>query len=245
VASPNPAGLDAEFNAVSCASATFCMAVGWKGPHDGSSLTVFAERWNGTSWSLVNVPGPSSAVASRLLGVSCTSGTYCLAVGASNDDIAFNPLARRWNGTAWSVVNVPTPTVGLFRAVACVSTTDCRAVGDGSTGPGSSALIEKYNGSSWTVQSTYGLYGRFSGVACVTASNCTAAGSTDSNATLAAQWNGSTWSQQTTVDPPYAFNNEFDGVACPTTSVCVAVGFTERTYPDDGSATSSLIERRS
>ncbi len=42
----------AEFNSVSCTSATSCMAVGDYSDQAGSTDTSFAEQWNGTVWTV-------------------------------------------------------------------------------------------------------------------------------------------------------------------------------------------------
>jgi hypothetical protein len=48
---PTPPGSDSVFNAVSCPSATDCVAVG----QDSSG--PLAARWNGTTWTLLRTPG--------------------------------------------------------------------------------------------------------------------------------------------------------------------------------------------
>jgi hypothetical protein len=69
---------------VSCTSSTSCVAVAQYGssarPH-----ASYAERWNGTSWSLESLPSPSGSSASWMYGVSCTSSTACTAAGADTE----------------------------------------------------------------------------------------------------------------------------------------------------------------
>lgn len=70
---PNVEGFDTYLHAVSCASATFCVAVANGG---------LGMRWNGSKWELHYLPMPSDGP--ELLadwGVSCTSSTACLAAG--------------------------------------------------------------------------------------------------------------------------------------------------------------------
>jgi hypothetical protein len=52
---PAPAGVGSTFTAVSCASATDCVAVGWRGGPDSplASSTAFTAVWNGTTWRAV------------------------------------------------------------------------------------------------------------------------------------------------------------------------------------------------
>src|ERR1019366_7175216 len=71
--------------AVSCPSASFCMAV----DSVGNSLT-----WDGISWS-----SPAAGVAGSYDGtigpwVSCSSASFCMEVGATD--------TYTWNGTSWS-----------------------------------------------------------------------------------------------------------------------------------------------
>src|SRR5438477_6019091 len=54
---PVPAG-GGEFFAASCPSATSCLAVGLS--EEPGPTYRFVERWNGTTWSIVNTPGPAS-----------------------------------------------------------------------------------------------------------------------------------------------------------------------------------------
>jgi hypothetical protein len=52
----------------------------------------------------------SEEMESRLLGVSCTSSTACIAVGYyKNSSEVVVPLAERWNGTEWKVQSTPNP----------------------------------------------------------------------------------------------------------------------------------------
>jgi hypothetical protein len=75
--SPN-SSLPAVQRSISCTSSTACTAVGY---YSDASLMNFtlAETWNGTSWSIVATPSPSSTTGALLNAVSCTS--TCMAVG--------------------------------------------------------------------------------------------------------------------------------------------------------------------
>ena len=76
---PNPDNTYEALNGISCVTTTFCMAVGTLGL-DSGTLT---ELWNGSTWKLVPRPNPPGGVpgGGSLLGVSCTSTTFCMAVG--------------------------------------------------------------------------------------------------------------------------------------------------------------------
>src|SRR5689334_6191651 len=71
-----------RLTSVSCTSTSDCWAVGYA--HNTSQfpstyITVI-EHWNGTSWSVVNSPNPSS-IQNQLKSVACSSPTDCWAVG--------------------------------------------------------------------------------------------------------------------------------------------------------------------
>jgi hypothetical protein len=98
---PQP-GLPATFYSVSCASISFCVAVG------GGGRYGVIESWNGQKWASqrVNAPGWTA------LGVSCPSAHACIAL--SNGAVGSSPTlfeVDRWNGRSWTGVQrttVPT-----------------------------------------------------------------------------------------------------------------------------------------
>ena len=96
---PTPnAGRGSGLDGVSCTSGSACTAVGGNGP-GGVALAgaTLAERWNGTRWSIQHTPNP--APLSGLLGVSCTSGSACTAVGVYAHPYPHNRrFAERWSG---------------------------------------------------------------------------------------------------------------------------------------------------
>ena len=62
---PAPAGAKGWLlSAVSCASASRCVAVGYyaEGPH-GVVLRALAETWNGSTWRFLKVHGPRPTTA--------------------------------------------------------------------------------------------------------------------------------------------------------------------------------------
>ncbi len=103
VPDPGPSGDLVELNSVSCTSATNCMAVGDDQNAAGTADATLAAQWNGTTWTIVAAPSP--ATFSALLSVSCTSATFCSAVGASSPTATgvVSPVAETWNGSTWSL----------------------------------------------------------------------------------------------------------------------------------------------
>jgi hypothetical protein len=123
---PSP-GTDAQFTAVSCASATACTAVGT------TDTGGFAENWNGTAWTAVTVPTPQSGQA-VLTGVACTAASACEAAGSALDDDGhtITMMAERWDGTTWRIESTQIPhgsdSPGLSD-VNCLRGAGCFAVG--------------------------------------------------------------------------------------------------------------------
>jgi hypothetical protein len=226
---PEPPGSQGSFfNAVSCSSASSCMAVGGYTDSSGASVTL-AEHWDGATWTVLPTPNPAGAqVFSVLNGIECTSSSHCVAVGASDH----GALAERWNGTKWTIHSTPSP--GQFTvllSVSCVSFSACVAVGDYMDGSGTFVtLAEQWDGTNWTVKPTPNPTGsqsaQLNGVSCWSASACTAVGdsvdSSNTTSTVAERWNGHNWSLQPT--PNAVRGGALTSVACPQASSCIAVG---------------------
>jgi hypothetical protein len=231
-----PTGVSAQLTGVACPTTTSCEAVGFFRSHAGLTL-AYGESWNGSVWTAKPGPFPSGAKLSQLLGVSCSNASSCIAVGnytnASNVEVT---LAAHWNGSGWSTVTPVTPggaTASSLSAVSCLANGICRAVGDfaGSGGSGTTALAEVWNGHGWSLESTPFIKGALvttlSGVSCPTASDCTATGlySTSSKTlAIAEQWNGSSWSLQSTPVPSGDQGAFLNDVACAVATFCTAVG---------------------
>jgi hypothetical protein len=165
---------------LSCATATSCMAVGFRlsGP---TRIVPLTERSNGTSWK--SVPTQTSlGPAAQLFGVSCPSPTRCVAVGGSGpaedgtkDDV---PLVGRWNGRRWTLGLAPGKDFELS-SVACVSASACTAVGGGDASSGGTAHIEFWNGRRWSIESNPAQHGSpsdLTSVSCTAPHDCTAVG---------------------------------------------------------------------
>jgi hypothetical protein len=221
---PGPAKARRSFLfAVSCTSATDCVAVGSYQTAAGKHVTL-AERWDGTSWSVQPTPNaPAAAGRSSLSGVSCVSASFCMAVGFSGDPngATARPLAEAWDGARWSLkppVPAPGSSSGLT-GVSCPAAGACEAVGFRSTG----TLAEAWNGTSWSIQRSPGPNGatpQFTGVSCVSASACEAVGSPGA---FAERWNGTVWSLQPS-PPGINVDSRFSGVSCASPKACAAAG---------------------
>ena len=205
-----PAFADAALDAVSCTSASSCLA----------ASDILVERWNGTAWSYVApLPMPSWADLLMVGGISCRSSRWCMAVGQARwegeDPSQQHPswaAAWRWNGRQWSLKTFP----GLdhLTAVSCPSESACLAVGGGTA--------ERWNGHGWLRQRVSG-GAVLSSVSCTSPAACTAVGRT-STRTLAARWNGRGWSTQPTPGLGPARSGHLDNVSCASARSCLAVG---------------------
>lgn len=84
---PEPQGAyQSALNGVSCPRSAACMAVGtWSSTSNSIPTSTLAERWDGSTWTVVATPDPSGAEFSTLSDVSCTSPRFCLAVGDAYD----------------------------------------------------------------------------------------------------------------------------------------------------------------
>jgi hypothetical protein len=192
---PNPAGAVQSFlNGVSCTAPSACTAIGEQ--HSAAGIVhTLAERWNGTTWRIQPTANPPGVQFASLAGVSCTSGSACLATGGSD----LGTLAERWNGTTWTIQPTPNPPGGqniLLASVACPASSACTAFGFDETGSGQHlTLAERWNGHTWRIQPTPGIVAAdigLPGVACPTLSACVAVASYTNNGpnlTLAELWN--------------------------------------------------------
>lgn len=173
------------------------------------------------AWSTM---ATTNAGSSQLEGVSCTSTTFCVAVGNGTTTSA---LAEEWNGSSWSTMTTTNPgSSPQLQGVSCTSSSFCVAVGfDAGT---ARTVAEDWNGTSWSTMTTTnpGSSPQLQGVSCTSPTFCVAVGfdNIDAATAIAEEWNGSTWS---TMSPAYPFNqrNLFYGVSCVSSGFCVASGW--------------------
>jgi len=221
---PNDVVGEEPVAAMTCTSATFCVATGF-----------FVAMYNGTSWATplgIDLPRAIEAI-------SCVTSSFCMAVDSSGYYLT-------WNGTSWSTP-MPSASSDSLSAVDCVSTTFCAAVG-------SSGNVETYNGTLWTsgtadgsrnldavtcTSATMCLAVDESGysttwngtswatatdidsnrdidtIACASATTCVAA----SNSGYAVTYSSGTWASRADVDG----GRNIKAVSCPSSNLCVAV----------------------
>lgn len=239
---PPPGATEGTYpSAVSCTSASWCMAVGSYQRRSGPE-TPFSEVWDGNAWTFGPAAVPAHSTGSSLEGVSCTAPTSCVAVGNALAASGSVTLAERWNGSTWTVADTPDPVGGgavNLASVSCTSTTGCSAVGSYRAASGSTVgLIERWDGVSWARQANADPFGSpisvLNSVSCVDGVDCVAVGRSCSAATvlqclqtasdrpLVEVWDGTAWRLQSTTGPSAA--SGFTAVSCTAPVACVAVG---------------------
>jgi hypothetical protein len=180
---------------VSCTSATFCAAVGASGMPEGPR-TIATLR--GGTWTS---RGSSSSkdVNNRLLGVSCVSPEFCIAVDLNGEIL-------KYTGAKWSAT-LPRGPRGLI-SVACASVSTCMAVT-------SSGLALLLHGAHWSKpHAILGFSHSFAySVSCVSTDQCSVLG-LNGQAVL---WDKGQWSRPHTVIP--------GGAAATVTLSCVRPNF--------------------
>jgi hypothetical protein len=227
---PNPEGTTGSFlSAVSCASLSDCIAVGYS-QGTGQGKSTLAERWDGRTWQMQSTPNASAATDSVLKGVSCTRPAACTAVGAAITNFLPQGLIERWDGVSWQLQLAAAPdgaAGSTLTAVSCTTPTNCTGVGNftaKSTKAGG-ALAEQWDGTTWTVEPTPGTTLDFlDAVACVTPASCTAVGQTGFSDPIADRWDGTSWVAQAPPSPAGASQTTLVGVACPSRRACFATG---------------------
>jgi hypothetical protein len=167
----------------------------------GFTQAPLAEHFDGTSWSVVSTPSPTSG--SVLKGVAGAASNDVWAVGSGGTNNA--TLIEHWNGANWSEVASPTmPTGSVLKGVTAPASNNAWAVGTNSTS--NNALVEHWDGTSWSVVSSPA----FAGVTILSLGGMISADSTTDvwvvggqadersgapfNGPVALHWDGQTWS---------------------------------------------------
>lgn len=229
-------------NSLACPADNFCVAVGFALSAGVVGFQPVSYTWNGTGWTWrLATKAPGSPVTD-LLGVHCTSATFCVATGSyqtpprggkgSSTDLA---ISESWNGETWKLVPVPV-TKGASSSylddVRCLSPSDCLAVGSYETADtqASLTLAESWNGHTWRALATptpiVTLPTPLESVSCVASGACMAVGSYFGNdyQPVSESWNGSAWAVKPVPANPNAGDEQLDSVSCTSANWCVGVG---------------------
>ena len=240
VPSPNTSDYDGDFLAsVSCASGSFCAAVGRYTSASTHRPRALVESWDGSRWSIAPSAQAPADVSDIFASVSCTSGSACTAVGDYVSP-STRPLAERWNGAQWSIAAAPGVPPGgsaYTSSVSCAESNSCVAIGYyqghgvGRAQPTLVPLAESLDGTRWSTSTDAAPHAdgmaRFFGVSCAGTSDCMATGWSRPTAktvhTLVESWDGAKWS--TAASPSTASGNDgLLSVSC-MPRFCAAVGY--------------------
>ncbi len=217
IPNPTPAGAGSWTNeSISCSSLSSCIMVG--DADSGVTEFAYSERWNGSEWAPLTTTLPAGTAQSQLKGVSCSSASFCMAIGdyQATKLGSWEPLALHWNGSAWSVAAFPENAGANLKAISCPTSTSCTAVGSTSNVNNEyKTLAEQWNGTAWKIETTpngSGQYNFLTEVSCTSATSCMAGGSPN-----AQHWNGTAWTAQSVLA---------GGVSCLTATWCEGVAGT-------------------
>ncbi len=234
--SPDRGTTDNFLHAVSCLSATQCVAVG---SHGGATSQTLIEHSTNGVWSLMTGANRGSG-SNDLVGVSCIDAADCIAVGSFVTGSTNRTLIESLAAGKWSLMSSPNVGSGFnfLNSVSCGDATHCIAVGEGAGG----ALIESLSGGTWSLVPNPSGGGKFSldGVDCPSTTHCVAVGTTASGRPASEMLSGGVWSVLTTPKRG-TLSSGLSAVSCPTSSRCYAAGFWEPAT----STTNTLIERLS
>ncbi len=227
---PHPSASVTSVAGLSCLSARLCFAVGTATIiHGRSALTSntgLIWRYDGSSWRLLDrLRIPQSSLA----GISCSSASFCLAVGRAGNPESVT-LALRWNGHTWSRASAASPASSgngdALASVACPSRGSCFAVGGINLGEASAGLpnvlLEHWGGRRLSVVKApdAGLLS----IACAGSRDCWATtyppgAQVETNEIE--HFNGHSWS---TVKLPVSMSGGEPGISCRTSAACWIVG---------------------
>ncbi len=235
---PSPEG--ALLRSVSCPTADFCLATGYRELADTDAYTL-AETWTADDTRWYVVPSVSPGDGDALGTVSCTSPKSCWAVGtASASHGVYLPLMEHWQGRELSAVKglqEPLPGLGID-GISCTASASCKIVGayvapGGYTVSGElryMRLAGSVNGGSVSLSTaaTTGSSALYA-IDCLGQRFCAAVGTgpdtVGSAAPQTGEWNGRSWTFQ--ASPQVGLSaNVLSGTSCASAVTCMSVGTT-------------------
>jgi RHS repeat-associated protein len=223
---------------ISCLSGSFCFAVGsftlFGAPSPGYyEEQTLVEFWNGAHWAVLSSPNDwSSVLADQLNQVSCTSVSFCIAIGSrvycyvppgsAYCSFLNEPIIEEWDGISWHLMSIPqlllTQNNTLY-GVSCGSPRSCIAVGTYKDSSGNSFNVMQWDGTAWsTVGSPSASSTSLNGVECQHVTYCVAVGQQSGQAVIEKSSAGWVISSS----PPTS--GFLDAVTCVSDSFCIAAG---------------------
>ena len=204
-------------NAISCPSGTTeCVAVGSGSSAPAWYSTDGGGSWTDSTWPNSNISSNPVAPFPALSGISCSSGTSCVAVGS----VGYGAGISATTSNSGELFTPTGSALGGMAGVDCTSSTSCVAVGT-SADSGAYAYTTTNAASSWNVSTSPTLVPGVGSVSCPTQSSCVATGVGSSDLyTTTSGTASTTWAQAA-----LPAGMQASGVSCvPGTAYCVAVG---------------------
>jgi hypothetical protein len=203
IPSPNGPGAINELHGVSALAENDVWAVGQSSDTERLHPVTLIEHWNGTRWSVIPSPNPSST-QNALNAVVAVAPNDVWAVGFAA--IGSNPiLIEHWDGASWSVVPAPPSSKPItdLTAISAVSANDVWAVGVGTVEDELGTATLHWDGAAWSVVPSPNVVpevnNTLAGVTAIASNDVWAVGTqqptslTDPH-TLVLHWDGSQWS---------------------------------------------------
>jgi hypothetical protein len=220
VSSPNPADFDRAFlSGVTCASASYCIAVGGYEASNGG-VTTLVEESTGVGWTIL--PSPATKNGDYLYRAACTGARRCIGVGSASQSVI-----EENTGKGWTVV--PFEGASDLADVSCGNPTHCVIVGYSGTFGNERPVILESAGSGWVNTPAARPDGSLYGVTCTSAAECIAVGSVGGGESVIEQRTPSGWIllprlMLDTSEPSYLATVDLESVACAGAAHCVIVG---------------------
>jgi hypothetical protein len=200
------------------------VATNGAGTSDGNEKTF---KTTVGEWSLREPLNVSKATHNEMLGVSCPSATFCIAVGRYETATASGVVAEKWNGTEWTKQEPVQPAkaeIPDLSSVSCTSSTACIAVGYYRAEKGAiEMLAEQWNGTEWKIVETSAFSsGELDEVSCTSATTCMVVGAKSSKG-FAARWNGTEWKVLEVSNHSGAKASILHSVSCASAEECTVI----------------------
>ena len=212
------------------------------------------KSWTSITAPLPMLPNGQVATSGTLLSTSCSSTSFCVAVGQASAGNDRYPLIETSTGASWTASVAPLPPApsagessGLV-SVSCGSDGACAAVGwYVNTDSQQAGLLETLSGGVWTATeaslppSAVGVVNLWS-VSCVAGTtSCLAVGDMFTTTFVPLMYSLTAGGWQLLTAPPMPSNSsslgQLSAVSCPASGICVVVG----TYYDQNNAPQGLI----
>ena len=205
------------------------------------------EHWDGTTWKIVPAPLPPRKPGMYLLkSVVAIATNDVWAVGIFAFPFDNVPLALHWNGSVWSVVEMPAPLIytpegsysqAQLYSVTAISSNDVWAVGTYDLG--SFPVIEHWDGNTWNIIDAPANSGQPTALQSVSADSTGdlwIAGSSGGQPFIA-QWNAGSWQ---VIPPPPSTTGYFSAIKVVNQTSIWAINGNTNIWHWDGTAWTSV-----